>query len=113
MAISWINLTETNLVDTAIENSNNKTVVFFKHSTRCIVSRHALLQLEKEWDFNNDTIDFYLLDLLNHRNVSNYISEATGVYHQSPQIVVIQNKTVIYRASHEGITAMNLHQKLN
>jgi bacillithiol system protein YtxJ len=113
MAITWINLTEINQVDASIENSNEKSIVFFKHSTRCIVSRHVLLQLEKEWNFNSDSIAFYFLDLLNHRDVSNYISDTLGVYHQSPQIVVIKNKAVIYSASHEGITAMNLHQKIN
>jgi bacillithiol system protein YtxJ len=113
MAISWTNLTEVNQVDAAFENSHEKSIVFFKHSTRCIVSRHALNQLEKEWNFDADNIDFYLLDLLNHRDVSNYISEITGVYHQSPQIVVLRNKDVVYNASHEGISAMNLHQKIN
>ena len=113
MSVSWINLTQIEQVDGAIEDSIERAVVFFKHSTRCIVSRHALLQFEKEWRFDSDTIDFYLLDLLNHRDVSNYISQITSVYHQSPQILVIQNKEVVYTTSHENISAENVYHKLN
>ena len=37
-------------------------------------------------------IDFYYLDLLNHREVSNTIAEKYHVHHESPQILVIKNK---------------------
>jgi bacillithiol system protein YtxJ len=112
MAISWIQLTQINQVDTALKNSVGKTIVFFKHSTRCIVSKHALRQFEIEWNFNAADIEFYFLDLLSFREISNYISEVTGVYHQSPQIIVLKENSVIYHASHESISAIELYNKL-
>ena len=110
MAINWKNLNQTHQVDSAIEDSAKRTIIFFKHSTRCIVSRQALTYFEKEWNFDSTEIDFYLLDLLNYRDVSNYIAQVTSIYHQSPQIVVLQNKEVVYQVSHENISAIALHK---
>lgn len=112
MAISWIQLTQIDQVDTALANSTVKTAVFFKHSTRCIVSKHALRQFESEWNFNTIAIEFFFLDLLNFREISNYISEVSGVSHQSPQIIVVKDNSIIYNASHENISAIDLHNKL-
>jgi bacillithiol system protein YtxJ len=112
MAISWIQLTQINQVDAALANSFLKTAVFFKHSTRCIVSKHALRQFESEWNFNTTQIEFYFLDLLNFREISNYIAESTEVHHQSPQIIVVKDNSIIYNASHENISAIDLHNKL-
>jgi bacillithiol system protein YtxJ len=112
MAISWINLSEKEQVDDVIKGSSQKTVVFFKHSTRCIVSRHALAELEREWTYNSQDVDFYLLDLLSFRDISNYISQVLAIQHQSPQILVIRNAAVIYHTSHEGISASILNHKL-
>ena len=112
MAISWTQLTQTDQVDAALIDSVEKSIVFFKHSTRCIVSKHALKQFENEWVFDSTNIEFYLLDLLNYREVSNYISQITGVYHQSPQIVVLRNNSVVYHSSHENISALDLYNKL-
>ncbi len=59
------------------EISHAKPVVLFKHSTRCIISRTVLKQFDAEFQFPEDKIDWYLLDLLNHRELSNEI--ASGI----------------------------------
>lgn len=90
--------------------SQTKPVVIFKHSTRCSISRMALKQFETEFNFPKEKIDWYLLDLLNHRDLSNEIASRYNVVHQSPQIVVIRNGKAVFNESHENIAAVDLKQ---
>ncbi len=49
------------------------------------------------------SIQFYYLDLLNYRTISNAIAEKFSVYHESPQILLIKNGECTYDESHGGI----------
>ena len=92
------------------EISQTKPVVLFKHSTRCSISRMALKQFETEFQFPEEKINWYLLDLLNHRDLSNEIASRYNVVHQSPQIVVIRNGKAVFNESHDSISAEDLKQ---
>ncbi len=50
-----------------------------------------------------DGADFYLLDLLNHRDISNEIAERFSVIHASPQVLIIQEGQCVYDESHNAI----------
>ncbi|WP_438966311.1 bacillithiol system redox-active protein YtxJ [Flavobacterium sp.] len=90
--------------------SETKPVVIFKHSTRCSISRFALKQFDAAFSYPEDKIDWYLLDLLNHRDISNEMAHRYNVQHQSPQILVIKNGKAVYHDSHDGIDANDLKQ---
>lgn len=92
------------------EVSQTKPVVLFKHSTRCSISRMALKQFDAEFNYPEEKIDWYLLDLLNHRDLSNEIASRYNVMHQSPQIVVIRNGKAVFNESHDSISAEDLKQ---
>jgi bacillithiol system protein YtxJ len=92
------------------EISQTKPVVLFKHSTRCSISRMALKQFDAEINYPEEKIDWYLLDLLNHRDLSNEIANRYNVVHQSPQIVVIRNGKAVFNESHDSISAEDLKQ---
>ncbi|WP_395049339.1 bacillithiol system redox-active protein YtxJ [Flavobacterium sp.] len=109
--INWINLTDLGQLNEIITLSNDKPAVIFKHSTRCSVSRFALKQFENEFD-NEDKVDTYFLDLLEHRDVSNEIAKRFGVFHQSPQLLLIKDGKSIYDVSHSDIDAEELMEKL-
>jgi len=49
-------------------------------------------------------IDFYYLDLIKFRKLSNKIAEDFKVSHQSPQVLIIDHGKCIYDESHSGIT---------
>ena len=102
--VNWIPLTAISQLDEIVENSNNKTIVIFKHSTRCSISRFALKQFENEYNLE-DKVDLYFLDLLNYREVSNEIANRFQVVHQSPQLLIIKNGVAVYDASHSEIQA--------
>lgn len=92
------------------EISQTKPVVLFKHSTRCSISRMALKQFDAEFNYPEEKIDWYLLDLLNHRDLSNEIASRYNVMHQSPQIIVIRNGKAVFNASHDSISTEDLKQ---
>lgn len=105
--IAWRQLTDLGLLNEIDELSNEKPVLIFKHSTRCSISRYSLKQFENEFDLEDRIIPYYL-DLLNHRDISNAIAERFGVFHQSPQIIVIKDGKAIFDTSHESIDARKL-----
>lgn len=109
--INWIPLNYLGQLDEMVAFSNQKPAVIFKHSTRCSVSRFALKQFENEFDLE-DQVDIYFLDLLEHRDISNEIANRFGVYHQSPQLLLIKEGKSVYDVSHSDIDAGELKGKL-
>ena len=112
--INWLPLTDLGQLDEIMTLSNEKPIVIFKHSTRCSISRFALKQFENEFDQETlqSNVSTYFLDLLEHRDISNEIASRFGVYHQSPQLILIKNGKAIYDASHSEIDATLLKSKL-
>ncbi len=108
--VKFFTLDKMEQFDEIDEISNTKPVVLFKHSTRCSISRMALKQFETEFNFPEEKINWYLLDLLNHRDLSNEIASRYNVVHQSPQILVIQNGKAVFNTSHDSIAAEDLKQ---
>ncbi len=86
--------------------SEEKFIVF-KHSTRCSISTTALSRFERDWDTSSSVKPYYL-DLLEHRNISNAIAQDTGLEHESPQAILIENGKVLKFASHLSIYVAEL-----
>lgn len=107
-SFDWTNLENEKQLDELILSSYTKPVLLFKHSTRCPVSTMAKKRLENDWDIEDGKITTVYLDLLNHRDISNMISEKTGVHHQSPQAILLRNGTVVYHSSHDSISAHDI-----
>ena len=84
-----------------LENSKTRTQVIYKHSTRCFTSSLVKGRLEKAQPPLE--IDFYFLDLITYRSLSDAIAAEMGVRHESPQVLVIQNGVCIYDESHTAI----------
>lgn len=112
MAINWKSLTTTKEVDEIIQQSHQKPQLIFKHSTSCGISAHVKMQFESEWLLEDDTVDTHYLDLLTYRSVSNYITEVSGVYHQSPQVILFKDGGVLANASHRAIKANTINDVL-
>ncbi len=99
--MNWIPLTTEDQLLQIKERSATVPQVIFKHSTRCGTSSMVLSRLER-----SDVpalVDFYFLDLIRYRNISNKIAEVFNVYHESPQILLIKNGECVYDESHMGI----------
>ncbi|MGB7787051.1 MAG: bacillithiol system redox-active protein YtxJ [Salinimicrobium sp.] len=101
----WNALTEEEQLEQIEEESTQKTVVIFKHSTRCGISRMVLRNFEKDFQKQGDEHKMYYLDLIANRNISNQIAKRFNVAHESPQVIVIKNGDVAHHASHHSIDA--------
>jgi bacillithiol system protein YtxJ len=99
--MNWIPLTEETQLAKIISDSHKVPLVIFKHSTRCSISSMARNRLDK--NEAPEGIDFYFLDLIQHRDISDKIAETFQVHHQSPQVLVINKGKCIYNESHSGI----------
>lgn len=110
--LNWLNLTDINQLDDLIESSVNQKVIIFKHSTRCSISNMVKDRFERNWPKDLLEQDVYYLDLLSFRDVSNAIAEKLDVEHQSPQVLIIENKACIYSANHNFISAEVIKNEL-
>lgn len=99
--MNWIDLTSNEQLDSIVLNSAQKPQLIFKHSTRCSISSVIKNRLQKS--FPKPGIDFYYLDLLQFRSLSNLVAERFHVQHESPQVLLIKNGECIYEESHNGI----------
>ena len=99
--MNWIDLTDEQQLNSLKELSKQKAQLIFKHSTRCAISSMAKNRLERSSATNN--VDFYYLDLVKHRQLSNKIAADFSVHHESPQVLLIINMECVYEESHSGI----------
>ena len=106
--LSWTPLVSVEEINTIKEISKNQSVLIFKHSTSCGISRMVIKQFESLFNEENKQLKVYYLDLLNFREVSSKLSEVFQVIHQSPQLLVIKNGISVYDESHYEITKVNL-----
>jgi len=63
---------------------------------------------KETFDLEKEQADFYYLDLLSYRSVSNEVGIKFQVIHQSPQLLVIKNGVVVASASHGAISDLVL-----
>ena len=111
--MNWKDITEVNTLDTIESNSFDQPIIIYKHSTRCSVSSMALNRLERSWIADEmQHVAVYFLDLIAHRDLSNLIAEKFNVYHESPQLLVINAGKCTYNTSHMGISYRELKNNL-
>ena len=100
--MNWIALTDDAGLEDIKQRSLEKPQVIFKHSTRCSISSMAKNRLERA--DAPETLDFHILDLIRHRDISGKIADDFRVEHESPQILLIKNGECMYDESHTGIS---------
>ena len=111
-AVPWKELKTISDLEQALERSYEVPVALFKHSISCGISAMVKSQLEAEWDLEGQEIEIYYLDLINHRDVSNLIADKLGVWHQSPQVILVKDGQAVYNASHQAIRVSRIKSEL-
>ena len=106
--LTWLPLTSLEQLETIEPESNTASILIFKDSTRCGISKMVIKQFEKLFTEENQHLKVYYLDLLNYRDISNEIALKFQVTHQSPQLIVVRNGSAVHHASHNDITQVNL-----
>ena len=111
--MEWIQIDNESAFSKIKEESKEKPVVIFKHSTRCSISAAALARLERSWkkEEMNGT-NFYFLDLLTFRPLSLKVAEEFDVEHESPQLLLISNGECVFHSSHMSISYNEVKNQL-
>ena len=111
--INWKNLEAAEQLDDILAISNTIPCIIYKHSTRCSLSSLAKHRLEINWDFDDNELEPYFLDVIRNQDVSNLVAKRFSVYHESPQILLIRNGECTYETSHLNITLEDLRSSLH
>lgn len=106
--MNWNKLETIEGLNEIVSKSFNAPIVLFKHSTRCSISSMALSRMSS----GIEHVDFYLLDIIAHRNISNEVTERFEVMHQSPQVFIIHQGKCIFNTSHLGISSAVIEKNL-
>ena len=100
---NWRLLESENQLSALKQASYDRPQLIFKHSTRCGISFQVKDLLFSATDSLSVCADLYFLDLISLRSLSNQTASALSVPHQSPQVLLIRNGSVVYHSSHFGI----------
>ena len=92
------------------EICSRKKVLIFKNSPSCGISRHARGHLENYAANCDCPVEIYIVDVINERPLSKKIETITGIRHESPQAILLENGTVTWHDSHYHITAQEIKQ---
>ena len=111
--MNWKILENNNQLDEVLNSSETIPVLIFKHSTRCGISRFVLKNFERSYNFSENYLEPYYLDLIKFRSISNEIAERFNVQHQSPQAIVIKNREVVYHNSHSDISTEDIKKAIS
>jgi bacillithiol system protein YtxJ len=104
VSLPWNPLLRADQIPDLMNQSHDKPVLIFKHSTRCIISAMVLRGLEAKAEKLAELGHWYYLDLIANRDCSNKIAQELKVVHQSPQLIIVRNGAVLWDASHQAIT---------
>lgn len=86
--------------------------LLLKHSERCGISRQAVREVERFLREQPD-IDAGWIDVRGQRELSDHVTQATGISHASPQAFWIRDGRVAWHATHFDITADELASVLS
>ncbi|WP_436514417.1 bacillithiol system redox-active protein YtxJ [Ekhidna sp. To15] len=103
ITLPWNHLISASQLDEIDKVSEEKTILLFKHSTRCSISSMVLNRFERSYD-DNASFEPFFLDLITYRDLSNEVATRYGIRHESPQAILIKNGKAIFDASHMGVS---------
>lgn len=99
--MKWIALNNESQLEEIVQKSYAIPQVIFKYSSRCSLSDLIRDRLERKP--GPEKMDFYFLDLISYRALSDRIARKFEVHHESPQVLVIRNGDCVYDESHTAI----------
>jgi len=70
----------------------------------------VLRSFEKQQQHIEGSVDFHFVNIQQNRALSNEIADRFGIRHESPQLLVIRNKTAVFNTSHSSISYTSLEQ---
>jgi len=91
--------------------AESSRAVLFKHSTRCPISDTVLDEV-REVVSAHSSVEFYIVNVIEERALSQQIEEWSGVRHQSPQVILFRGGKPVWHASHYDATSRALEDAI-
>lgn len=110
--MKWRTITTTADIEALIKQSQSTACLIYKHSTRCTMSEMMKYVLEEEWNFEETEVIPYYLDILSNKALAAKIAEDFQVYHQSPQVLLIQKGECTFDEDHRDISIEEIREQL-
>ncbi|WP_445382366.1 bacillithiol system redox-active protein YtxJ [Robiginitalea sp. IMCC43444] len=110
-AFPWIPLQDAGQLEDLKMASRSQPQIVFKHSTSCGLSSMILRRFEQSQLQAGVAADYYYLDLIRFRELSNTIAEMFEVRHQSPQLLIIRDGKLRAHASHSAVLDLSTEQE--
>lgn len=88
-----------------LDASQHRPQLVFKHSFSCGISAEALDEIIAHLDESRREVDYTMVTVQSHRDVSNAVARELGVRHETPQALLIVDGRVVWTASHFRVTA--------
>ncbi len=105
-------LTDLTAVDELLSESSQRPIILFKHSPTCGISAHVYEDLMPLVRDPEQAVDWYLISVVAHRDISQEIATRLKVRHASPQVIVLRHGGVIWHGSHFSISARAVSRAL-
>jgi bacillithiol system protein YtxJ len=103
-------------LEQTLNDSHVQPVLLFKHSYTCGISAEALdelrAHLEERRVAPDRAVQYAMVTVQTHREVSNAISARLGVRHETPQAILVSGGRAIWSASHFRVNAMELSKAI-
>jgi len=97
---------------TIFRNSEEKPQLIYKHSHRCSVCFMAKQELEDISDSISDIADLYMINVIHQRNLSNTIASELNIRHESPQVIILKDREILWKGSHWDVKGKDIMKRL-
>jgi bacillithiol system protein YtxJ len=98
----------------ALASSEQRMVLFFKHSNACGVSQRAFGEFQKYLETPQAASALNCVIVVQRaREASNELARLVGVEHESPQAIVVRNGRAVWSDSHLAIKSQKLVDAVN
>lgn len=91
--------------------SEEQPILLFKHSSACPVSAKANREMQRLAE--SGTLPVYKLVVQKSRAVSNEIANELDIRHETPQAIVLDDRTATFHTSHFDVTAETLRDAVS
>lgn len=95
-----------------LEESCQRQIILFKHSTTCPTSSRAWQEVQNFIQESSDEVLVGMIKVIESRPVSNQVTEELGLKHQSPQVLLVRERKVLWHASHQEVTQAKITKAL-
>lgn len=98
--------------EAVLADSAAKPVLLFKHSKTCGLSAMAAEEVAELLDTGPLDAEIRVVDVRASRDLSRTIAERLRIRHESPQVLLIHDGTVVWHRSHASLTAAAIARAL-